>query len=99
KGEKVWSANASVRKLIPDLAALAAVTPADLERKIGRDEADAVIAYLRTHPEAVVSAKPTTLQLARDRLNQSLSAYEAGDRKRATDLALSAYLDGFEPFE
>jgi high-affinity iron transporter len=99
KGEKIWREDASVRKLIPDLAALAAITPAGLETEIGSSKADAVIAYLRTHPEALVAAKPSSLQLARDRLKESLAAYEAGNRKQAEDLALSAYLDGFEPLE
>lgn len=33
------------------------------------------------------------------RLGESWDAYQVGDRRRATDLALSAYLDGFEPVE
>jgi len=39
------------------------------------------------------------LTLARLRLQQSREAYRAGDQSRARDLALSAYLDGFEPSE
>src|ERR1019366_4274017 len=31
--------------------------------------------------------------------DEALAAYAKGDRKGATDLALSAYLDGFEPVE
>jgi high-affinity iron transporter len=98
-GERIWRGDESVRKLIPDMATLVAITPADLATKIGPDKAVAVIAYLRANPGAVISAEPATLQLARDRLRESLDAYSAGDRKRAEDLALSAYLDGFEPVE
>src|SRR3546814_6565892 len=39
------------------------------------------------------------LALSRQRLEASLKAYAAGDRGAASDLALSAYLDGFEPVE
>jgi high-affinity iron transporter len=98
-GEKIWREDETVRKLIPDMATLVAITPADLATKIGPDKAVAVIAYLRANPGAVTSAEPATLQLARDRLRESLQALSAGDRKRAEDLALSAYLDGFEPVE
>ncbi len=35
----------------------------------------------------------------RSRLAESLAAYGAGNRQHAGDLALSAYLDGFEPIE
>jgi high-affinity iron transporter len=57
-----------------------------------------VIAYLRANPGAVTgSGSPLTL--ARERLRESLAAYQAGDRDRAKSLALSAYLDGFEPVE
>lgn len=99
QGERIWREDKSVRRLIPNMAALVALTPADLERQIGPQKAQAVTAYLRANPSAVVTTEPATLQLARDRLKESLQAYSAGDRKRAEDLALSAYLDGFEPVE
>jgi len=41
----------------------------------------------------------TGLPLARGRLAASLAAYRAGDATEATQLALSAYLDGVEPIE
>ena len=99
EGERIWRDDAAVRKLIPNMAALVALTPAELERQIGAEKSAAVIAYLRANPGALATAEPATLQLARDRLRESLQAYSAGDRKRAEDLALSAYLDGFEPVE
>lgn len=99
KGEQLWKSDASIRGRIPDLAALAGLTPAALGRQIGQDKADAVLAYLRTHPEALAAAKAGSLTLARDRLQASVGAYEAGDRDGAKKLALSAYLDGFEPVE
>jgi high-affinity iron transporter len=99
RGERIWRNEAAVRELIPDMAALTAITPADLERQIGSEQATAVIAYLRANPGALVSTGATTLQVARDKLRESLTAYQAGQRKRAEDLALSAYLDGFEPVE
>ncbi len=99
RGERIWREDAAVRRLIPDMATLAAITPADLAGKIGPDKAIAVTAYLRANPDALSQGKPNSLQLTRDRLRESLAAYEKGDRKLATELALSAYLDGFEPVE
>lgn len=102
EGERIWKQDASVRALIPDMATLVAMTPAELEAKIGADKAAAVTAYLRSNPEAVsgASARPnTSLQFARERLRESLAAAERGDRAEASRLALSAYLDGFEHVE
>ncbi|HEU5285471.1 MAG TPA: FTR1 family protein [Sphingomicrobium sp.] len=100
EGKRLWESDPTLRQRIPDLAALAGLTPAELARAIGESRAAAVIAYLRANPEAVVApADSNSLALARDRLRQSLAAYEAGDRERAKQLALSAYLDGFEPIE
>ncbi|WP_310468150.1 FTR1 family protein [Sphingomonas sp.] len=99
RGEQIWRAEPAIRALVPDMAALAALTPAELERRIGADKAAAVIAYLRAAPGTLSADKPASLQLARDRLRQSVAAAAAGDRARANELALSAYLDGFEPVE
>jgi high-affinity iron transporter len=56
-------------------------------------------AFLRRHPDAVTARPDGSLALTRERLAESLTAYRAGDRKAAAELALSAYLDGFEPVE
>lgn len=97
-GERAWSRELASRDLIPNLTALAALTPAELERRLGAEKANAVTAYLRGHPEALSGAEGS-LSLAKTRLQEALAAYEAGQRTKATDLALSAYLDGFEPAE
>ena len=100
KGERIWKEDEAVRRLIPDMAALAAVTPAELARQIGEDKANAVIAYLRSNPGAVAGpSKGGSLDLVRQKLGQSLAAYESGQPGAAEELALSAYLDGFEPLE
>ena len=71
-----------------------------MSRSIGAEKAAAVTAFLRANPRAVETAKGAgSLDLARARLRESLAAYSAGDRAQAKELALSAYLDGFEPVE
>jgi high-affinity iron transporter len=99
QGRRIWEADPGVRALVPDAAALIGVSGSALAAKIGPEKAPAVIAWLRSNPEAAAPAGGSTLAVARDRLRQSLAAYEQGDRNRATELALSAYLDGFEPVE
>ena len=99
EGERLWKADPSLRQRIPELTALAGLTPETLAKGIGTEQADAIIAYLRRHPEAVVQQAPGSLDVARAKLGQSLAAYRAGNRHAAQELALSAYLDGFEPLE
>lgn len=61
-------------------------------------DARAVLSYLRHEPEATRSVVPS-LTLSRERLNASWAAYKAADPERAYNLAVSAYLDGFEAVE
>ena len=98
QGKKIWQSDSALRQSIPDLAALSGLTAKDLGARIGPDKAAAVLAYLRFDP-AAVSGAAAPLALSRQRLAESLAAYRAGDRGRAKSLALSAYLDGFEPVE
>ena len=99
KGEQIWKTDAGLRSRVPNLAALAGLTPAALGREIGQDKADAVMAYLRTNPEAVTEVRAGSLTVAHEKLQASAAAYAEGDREGAKKLALSAYLDGFEPVE
>lgn len=99
RGQRLWRDDASLRQRYPNLAAFVGATPASLAAEIGPSKADAVTAYLRRHPDSVTPLANGSLALTRERLDASLKAYAAGNRKAATDLALSAYLDGFEPVE
>ena len=97
-GQRLWQADPSLRAKIPDLNTLSALSEKLLAAQIGENRAAALLAYLRTHPDAV-EGKQSTLDIARQRLAESLAAYRAGDHDAAKRLALSAYLDGFEPVE
>jgi high-affinity iron transporter len=99
EGQRIWSADASVRGLVPDLETLAAITPSALAAQVGPERAAALTAFLRANPAAAGAARGGPLDIARARLADSLAAYRAGDRGRARELALAAYLDGFEPVE
>lgn len=98
-GRQLWQSEPALREKIPNLQALTQITQAELAQSLGEDKALGLMAWLRRHPEAITSSSERTLVLARRKLAESVAANQAGDRKKATDLALSAYLDGFEPLE
>lgn len=99
RGAQVWREQPSVKARFPDLAAVTTKTEASLAESLTPDIARDVTAHLRAHPEVVSAGNPAGLALARLRLQESLAASRAGDAASATRLALSAYLDGFEPIE
>jgi high-affinity iron transporter len=99
EGEQLWKSDATLRQSF-DMKSLVMTTPAALAASMGEDKAVALVTYLRHHPDAVTAQQASgTLTLARTRLAAAVAAYEKGDGKQASNLALSAYLDGFEPIE
>ena len=99
-GETAWKSDPSLRKLVPNLQTLVSLTPAALGAQIGdQDKAFAVLAYLRSNPAALKVSSAGGLSLTRERLKQSVGAYRQGNASEAARLALSGYLDGFEPVE
>lgn len=99
EGERLWTSDPLLHQRVPDLKTLVALTPAALAASIGDAKADAVLAYLRRHPEQVMEAASGSLTVVRTKLAQSVAAARNGDKRAAKELALSAYLDGFEPIE
>lgn len=93
-GETAWK-DGCCREPFADLSALAGAVPDQL----GDSQAGAVLAYLRSAPQALGNNRSESLALARRLLAQSLASYQAGDRAGAYRQALAAYLDGFEPLE
>jgi len=81
---------------VPSLQALVETAPAELAA--GDPEGGALVAYLLATP-AALQAKELPVAIAIKRLDESWAAVQAGDRARAVDLAVSAYLDGFEHAE
>jgi len=99
RGRALWEADAALRTRL-DLAKLVGTRPAAFaEETTSVDSAD-LVAFLRRHPEVVDASRASgSLTLARTKLDEALAAYARGDKKAATQIALSAYLDGFEPVE
>jgi high-affinity iron transporter len=100
RGKDLYARDVGVRQAVGGLEGFVRQSEADLATKLGPQRAADVMAYLHTDPGALGSvANDGKMRVARERLAQSVAAYETGDAKRATDLALSSYLDGVEPFE
>lgn len=98
-GQRLWASDAQLRARFPNLQALTQTSPAALAADLGEPKATQLVAYLRRHPEATTPQAVGSLGIARTKLGQSLARYEAGDHKAAQELALAAYLDGFEAVE
>lgn len=80
--------------VLRDLATLTSITPAQAHAEFGEDGL-AMLAELR-HDPAPLFGSDSPFDIAIARLQDSVQAYSTGDRQRAYNLALSAYLDGFE---
>jgi len=93
RGAQAWERGEG-RAAFASLGALVAMTPAEA-RKIGGD-AEFILAYLRDQPAAVEGAARTPIAFTTATLGRSLEAYRAGERDQAYQLAVTAYLEGFE---
>lgn len=72
----------------------ATLAPAELAAK--RADGAELGLWLRHHPEALFAGRQDPLTVAEQKLGESLAAFRGGDRKGALDLAVVAYLEGFE---
>ncbi len=98
-GATVWQTSAKARETIVGLDALTQTSEHALAERLDADSAKSVTAYLRANPQALAANKPGGISVAKAKLAESVTAVRTGDRATATKLALSAYLDGFEPIE
>lgn len=95
EGEALWKNDASMRKAFSNFSSVVSGSPEEMNAALGA-KAVAVQAWLRAHPEALDEGKPSPIAFARQRIGNALAAYEKGDRDAAQELAVSAYLEGFE---
>ncbi|MCC7546609.1 MAG: FTR1 family protein [Burkholderiales bacterium] len=92
-GEAAWRAGEG-RKAFPGLAQAVTVTP--LEARSSGPRNDAVLAYLRAHPQALTAHAGSPLDFSLSALAHSIQAVRAGRHDDAYRLAVTAYLEGFE---
>ena len=98
-GADTWQHDTAARAQIADLKELSRVRVAQLTPTLGAERGRTIVGYLRAHPDVIQQQALAGIPLARARLAASLTAYRAGAKTQATQLALSAYLDGVEPVE
>lgn len=87
-GERAWAAGPA-----PSLRHAVTRTPEELG---AGGAGPALAAWTRHNPELLFAGGPSPIATALARLDESVAAHAAGERKRAEALAVSAYLDGFE---
>lgn len=98
-GADTWQHDNTARTQIADLKELSRARVAQLTPTLGAERARTIVGYLRAHPDVIQQQTLAGIPLARARLAASLTAYRAGAKTQAIQLALSAYLDGVEPVE
>lgn len=96
-GETAWRQGQGQRA-ITSLKDLVSRTPAEVSAEQGA-KGEALLAYLSSHPDALQARAAAPLELTRAKLGHSLQRYRAGDREDARQLAVGAYLEGFELVE
>lgn len=62
-------------------------------------EVEHLVEWLRAQPEQLFDKQSNPLAISRERLTAAHAAYQKGDYQAASELAISAYLDGFELVE
>jgi high-affinity iron transporter len=97
KGASLWAANRH-RDTLGRLDVLATLSAIEVQTRFG-DDGEAVFSYLRYDPTVLASVKQEPLAFAIAMSAKSLDAYRAGSRSEATQLAIQAYLEGFELIE
>lgn len=93
EGEQAWEQQNT--NTIADLRQLSLLTP-EQAREQGGEQQVALLTYLRANPALLIPANQDAIGISRHKLAASLQAYRDGENTQAYELALSAYLDGFE---
>ena len=93
RGAAAWARGAR-RDRFPSLAAVATTTPA--EARIAGAEGEAVLAFLRSEPSAAQPVPASPIEFSITTLERSREAWRAGRADEAYELAVTAYLEGFE---
>ena len=99
QGEAAWRRETRWQQAFARAEAVYASSPDEVRVQLG-PEAVAVQSFLRTHPEMLASPNSREpLNLAQSAVESARQAYNSGDRSRARQLAIQAYLEGFELVE
>lgn len=99
QGDALWSSDPGLQEKIKGIGGLTQLSEATLSSEMEGASARHTLAYLRSNPQVLEVSEHGSIAIAQAKLKESLSVLEKGDRSNASKLAISAYLDGFEPVE
>ncbi|HEX9810469.1 MAG TPA: cytochrome c/FTR1 family iron permease [Burkholderiales bacterium] len=97
RGEAAWKTSQHGKRF-PNLEALVTLSTDEVRARYGADAA-AAHQWLRANPQALAAGKPAPIQFSIDTLRESFVAYTQADKRRARQLSIIAYLEGFELVE
>lgn len=95
-GAAAWAAGDG--KIFTNLAGLTQATPEDAQASHGKTGVE-VLAYLRSQPDRLTGAHESPLAFSARTLDESLALYRDGRPEAAYQMAVTAYLEGFELVE
>jgi len=93
RGAEAWE-RGEARNVFPDIAAVVTTTP--IGARNTDKAAEDVLAYLRANPLQTGAASASPVAYAMATLQESFRRYQAGQPDEAYQLAVNAYLEGFE---
>jgi high-affinity iron transporter len=96
RGARAWERGEG-HTVFGSLAAVVTTTPAEAHQQGGN--AEFILAYLRADPAQVDPTARTPVAFSIATLGRSLETYRAGNAEEAYQLAVTAYLEGFELIE
>src|SRR5574337_88506 len=79
RGKSLWSQQPDARAAVGGPDHFVRMTEAELAPAIGQKQAASVMAFLHADPQVLAQSRAAGLSLARERLQQSAAAYQAGD--------------------
>ena len=96
-GAGLWKQDPKYRAQFTGLRQVTGISPRQAAATFGA-QGPQVLAWLRSEPRAVIS-KESPLAFSARLLNESVARYRAGQTEQAYELAVTAYLEGFELVE
>ena len=97
RGETLWKEGKS-SQVFPDLVNVVTLSSNEVQERYGEEMA-AIQSYLIAHPDTVTRRKPDPIAFTQAKLDEAVTAYRKGDRAGALQLAVTAYVEGYELIE
>ncbi|CAB1275317.1 cytochrome c/FTR1 family iron permease [Candidatus Nitrosacidococcus tergens] len=96
EGKTLWQQGIG-KDVFTNLQILTSQTPKETKTQYG-EQTQSILAYLRSDPNQINRGQ-SPLEFSQQRLKQSLEAYQQNNYPKAQQLAIEAYLEGFELIE